>query len=260
MTNELIFALILAIVQGITEWLPISSSGHLVLFEHLLNYEGGLLFEVALHFGTLMAVFVYFGGDIVDIIRELLYGRFKSENGRLGLLIGVASIPAAVIGFLFLELFESIFRNLMINAIGFAITGLFLIIASLSFEKKEKKIPSYLDAFLIGIAQMIAIIPGISRAGATISSGLLLGLDAKSAAKFSFLMAIPVIFGANILVIGKETLPPELIWGTLVSFVIGLLMIHLMIKYILASRKNLRWFGIYALFLAFGIFAYLILE
>ena len=249
-------ALILAIVQGITEWLPISSSGHLVIFENLLNYESSLTFDVALHFGTLMAVFVYFGRDIIDILRDLLSFRFHSENGKTGLLLIVASIPASIIGFLFYDFFESVFNNLFVTALGFGITGLFLFIASLDFRKKEGKL-SYKESFLIGIAQAASILPGISRSGATISSGVLLGQDVKAAARFSFLMSIPVIFGANIFVIGNQKLPPEPIWATLVAFIVGLMTIHILFKFVLTSKKNLRWFAIYALALAFGLGIYL---
>src|SRR3989338_7685772 len=136
--SGLIQALILAVVQGITEWLPISSSGHLVIFEKILGYEGGLLFQVALHFGTLMAVFVYFGKDIVEIIRDVLSLRFKTENGRLGLLLIVGSIPVAIIGLLFFEFFERIFENFLIIAFGFGITALVLFIASIDLKQDRK--------------------------------------------------------------------------------------------------------------------------
>ncbi len=282
--SELISALVIAIVQGLTEWIPVSSSGHLVLFERLLGYRGGMMFDVALHFGTLMAVFVYFGSDIVDIVKDLLSGKFGSENGRLGLLIVVATIPAVIVGFLLRNIFEEVFASLGIVALGFGITGLFLLIASFSrgvsdrrahpptqnssgellLEERGKKLGgrvmeigekrfSYLDGFLVGCAQVFALFPGISRSGATISSGLLLGLDEKSAMKFSFLMSIPIIFGANILVIGNNTLPSSLVWATLVSFVVGLLTIHILYKWVLTSRRNLKWFAIYALLLAAGL-------
>ena len=277
MVNELFSALILAIVQGITEWLPISSSGHLVLFESLLNYNGGLAFGVALHFGTLMAVFVYFGRDITEIIKDVFTGRWNTEYGKMGVLIAVASIPAAIVGFLVKDVFESVLSNLGIVALGFGITGLFLFIASLDLThppnpKKTKLISKsnsvidnnemrklgYGKAFLVGIAQALSIVPGISRSGATISSGVLLGLGEKSAMKFAFLMSIPIIFGANIISIGNETLPSELIWATLVSFIVGLLFIHLVFKYLLVKRKNFRWFAVYCLLLAAGIGIYLL--
>ncbi len=255
--EDLVNSIILAIVQGITEWLPISSSGHLVLAQKILNYDASLLFDVALHFGTLMAVFVYFGKDIVDIIRDLCLFKFKSENGRTGVLLIIASIPAAIVGYIFQHLFERIFNSLLVIGFGFGITGLFLLIASLNFKKKKKEL-SFFDSFLIGIAQAISILPGISRSGATISSGILFGLNARAAARFSFLMSIPIIFGANILVIGNQRLPPNLIWATLVSFIVGLAIMHFLFKVVLTKKENLKWFGIYALLLALGIFSYLV--
>jgi len=253
--SDLVSALILAVVQGITEWVPVSSSGHLILFENLLNYSGGLAFNVALHFGTLMAVFVYFGKDITDIIRDVFTGKWNTEHGKMGLLLIVASIPAAIVGFLVKDFFGSVLSSLGVVALGFGITGLFLLITSLSFDSNNNKISEvrklgYGKAFLIGIAQALSIVPGISRSGATISSGVLLGLNEKNAMKFGFLMSIPVIFGANIISIGNETLPSDLIWATLVSFIVGLLFIHLVFKYILVKRRNFRWFAIYCLLLA----------
>ena len=272
--NELVSSILLAIVQGITEWLPVSSSGHLVLFEKILCFEGSLVFDVALHFGTLMAVFVYFGGDIIDIIRDLLSGKFSTESGRIGLLVIAATIPSVVVGFLLRDIFDSIFRGLGITAMGFAVTGVFLIISSLSSSgfgphvfsparppektlakssvslSKKKGGFGYGKALLVGVAQAFALFPGVSRSGATIGSGLLLGLSEKSAMKFSFLMSIPVVFGANLLVIGNNALPPNLIWASLVSFVIGLIVIHLLYGKVLTKRKNLAWFGVYALALA----------
>ena len=251
MVNEFFAALILAVIQGVTEWFPVSSSGHLVLFERILDYSGGLMFEVALHFGTLMAVFVYFGKEITDIFRDFFSGKWETESGRLGVLLIVASVPAAIVGFLIKDFFDS-FSSLGIVAFGFGITGLFLFITSSGFETKDKKL-NVKKSFLIGCAQALAIVPGISRSGATISSGILFGLNEKRAMTFAFLMSIPIIFGANILVIGNQTLPSELIWATLVSFVVGLFSIHLVFKYILINRKNFRWFGVYCLLLALGL-------
>lgn len=256
--SELLKAMLLAIVQGITEWLPVSSSGHLVLAEKFLNYKSSLTFEVALHFGTLMSVFVYFGKDITDIIQDILKLKFHTENARLGILILIATIPAAIIGFLFKNAFESIFSNLSIVALGFGITGLILLIASLPLTKQNNKLTKS-KALIIGTSQIISILPGISRSGTTTSTALLLGLKEQTALKFSFLMSIPIILGANILTIGNQTLPKELIWATLVSFLIGLLTLHLLYKYILTTKRNLRYFGLYALALAIFIGIFLIL-
>ena len=116
--GDLISALIIAVIQGLTEWIPVSSSGHLVLVENLLNYNGGLMFDVALHFGTLMAVFVYFGKDIVDIVEDFLKRNWGSDNVKLGWLLVVATIPAAIVGFLLKNVFEVAFGNLVIVDTG----------------------------------------------------------------------------------------------------------------------------------------------
>jgi len=257
--NDLVSALILAIIQGLTEWFPVSSSGHLVLFERILSYYGGLSFEVALHFGTLMAVFVYFGKDITDIIRDFFMGRWNTEHGKMAWLLIVASIPVAIVGFFVKDIFDTVLSNLSVVAFGFGITGLFLLIASLDFGKikvSETRKLGYGKAFLVGIAQALAIVPGISRSGATVSSGVLLGLKEKNAMKFAFILSIPVIFGANILAIGNQTLPTELIWASFVSFIVGLLSIHIVFKYFLVNKKNFRWFAVYCLLLALvlGVF------
>src|SRR3989344_5641937 len=124
MINEFIASLMLAAIQGITEWAPISSSGHLVLLQYFFGFSDlGIEFDVALHFGTLMAVFVYFGRDIVDIIKDLLKGKWGSEKGKLGLMIAVATVPTVAIGLLFRKVFEESFSSLGVVAVGFAITG-----------------------------------------------------------------------------------------------------------------------------------------
>lgn len=247
--SQLIEAVIIAIIQGITEWLPVSSSGHIIIAERLLGHNSSLIFQVALHFGTLMSVFVYFGREITDILQDLLRLKFNTENGKLGIFLIIATIPAALVGFFFKDVFESLFSDLTIVAIGFAITGLILIIASFPITKHNGRL-DLKKSLIIGTAQIFSIFSGISRSGTTISTGLILGLKEKTALKFSFLMSIPIIFGANILTIGNQTLPKELIWATFVSFIIGILMLHLFYKHILTARKNLRWFGIYALLLA----------
>ena len=258
MVNELIASLIIAIVQGITEWFPVSSSGHIVLFDKLLNFNGGLLFSVAVHFGTLMAVFVYFGKEITEIIKDLFSLKFKSENGKTGIFLIIGSIPAAIVGFFAADYFETVLTSLIIVALGFAITGMFLLIASIS---KRKIIGlRWYHALIIGAAQAFAIIPGISRSGATITAGILIGLQEKEAMKFAFLLSAPIIFGANIITIGNQTLPPTLIWATLVSFIVGLISIHLVFRYVLTKRKNFRWFAGYCLLLALIIGFWILLT
>lgn len=257
--NEFIASLVLAFVQGISEWFPISSSGHLVMFSYFLGFVNTIEFDVALHFGTLMAVFVYFGREITDIIEDIFRGSWKSENAKIGWMILVSAIPAAFAGYFLRSVFELAFGSIGIVAIGFGITSISLFIASLNLGKKRKDM-GYRDSFLIGIAQAFAIFPGVSRSGSTISTGLILGLNEEKAVKFSFLMSIPVIFGAGLLELGARKLDASYLLPTFVAFIVGLLTIHLLLKIVINSRKNLRWFALYCLALAIGLGIYLLLD
>jgi len=251
MVNEFIAAFIMAIVQAITEWVPVSSSGHLVLTSHLLKYNPGISFDLAVHFGTLIAVIIYFLKTIFAIIKDTLNLNFKTQNGKLGLYIIVATIPAAIIGILFRNFFENAFNSLTGVSIGFGITGILLLIGSLNFKrtKKNKEI-GFFRAFIIGCFQIISIFPGVSRSGTTISSGILFGLDEKTAMKFAFLISIPIILGASLFGINLNTINPEMCWATIISFVVGLGTIHIIFTKILVKKENLRIFAIYALLLS----------
>lgn len=256
--NDLIAMFILAVVQGIAEWLPISSSGHLILISHFLDYPLTLTFAIALHFGTLMAVFVYFGREISEILRDLLTCKFSSPSGKMGVMLLIASIPAGIVGYFFHGYIEQTLDNLVLLVLGLSITGVLLIIGGLEVGKKRGTPLSYKGALLLGAVEVFSLFRGISRSGSTISTGLFLGLTEKQAVMFSFLMSIPVVFGANILILGDRTLPPSYFWGALVSFIVGILTIHISLKYILTSRKNLRWIGLYVLLVALGLALYLI--
>lgn len=253
--NEVISSIILSIIQGITEWIPVSSSGHLEIFGRILDFNRALFFDVALHFGTLMAVFVYFGRDIVNIIRDLFGRKWKSDNGRMGIMLIISCIPIGIIGFLFFRFIEELSESLIFLAIGWAITSMFLSIGSLA-PVKQKKLGIY-GALLIGIAQVFSLFRGISRSGTTIVTGLWLGLNERDAIKFSYLLSIPIIFGANILTIGNQKLPGEMLWSTLVSFFVSLFFIHISFNYILNDRKNLKWLALYTLILGAGLIGYL---
>ncbi len=262
MVTELIGLFAIAIIQGMTEWLPISSSGHLVLFEKLLNLDNSLEFNVALHFGTLMAVLVYFFSDIFRIVKDIFLWNWESDDAKLGFLVVIATIPAGLVGYLLKDFFEIAFSSLWIVALGFAITGVFLFIASFQIDATEKNYSKfgYGKAFLVGIAQIFALFPGISRSGVTIGGGLLLGLNEKNALKFSFLMAIPIIFGSSILTFNSYRISFSLILAVLVSFFSGLLTIYFLSNKIFTSRKNLKWFGIYVLILALVLGVFLMLK
>ena len=241
--------LILALVQGILEWFPVSSSGHIYLFELLLGIQSGLDLEVALHFGTLMAVFVYFRKDIVNIARDLLHSKWKTSNSRLGFLIIIASIPAAIFGFLFRTYFE-ISSSFLILGFGWIVTSTALFIGAFSNTRLNNASSlSFSKALLVGFAQVISLVPGVSRSGMTISSGLLFGLKEKDALKFSYLLSIPAIIGANIVIFGNRTIPLDFLLPSLVCFLVGLTFINISFKYVLNNKKNLIWFGIYTLIL-----------
>lgn len=252
-------ALFLAVVQGITEWLPVSSSGHLVVSEFFIGEKVDLVFDVALHFGTLMAIFVYFGRDVVDIVRNVLSLNFKSQAGRMGLLLIIATIPGALIGYFFEKIFTGAFGSLIVVGLGFCVTSMFLFLASLDLGIVRKELKIF-DAFLIGLVQAFAILPGVSRSGTTLSCGIFLGLTPRAAARFSFLLAIPIIFGATLYEIGNQTLPSSLIWATILAFIIGLIVVHFMFKVVLTEKRHLRWFAGYALLLGLSLVVYSIFK
>ncbi|MEK6927595.1 MAG: undecaprenyl-diphosphate phosphatase [Nanoarchaeota archaeon] len=253
--NELFNMIILAIVQGLTEWLPISSSGHLVFVSQLLGFANNMEFDVAVHFGTLMAVFVYFGKDITDIVEAMLKGKWKSDKAQLGLMILLGSIPAGIIGILFKEYFEAAFTSLFVVALSFIITGMILSIASFDFFGR-KEIPGWKGALFVGLAQALAIMPGISRSGSTIAAGLISKLNMKSALRFSFLLAIPAVFGANIVALGNQTMSSDLLLPTFIAFFVGLATIHLIFRKLLTTYKSLRWFAGYAFLLGIILLFY----
>ena len=195
----------LAVVQGITEFLPISSSAHLALAPWLLGWEDqGLTFDIALHFGTLAAVLIYFFRDWVQIIAQGLGFSYRPnpelrQNPRLLWLIAVATVPVGVAGLLFKEYAESSWRNpLVIGAMLIAV-GVLMAVAE-RVGKRSKRIGriSFSDSMVIGAAQAVAIVPGTSRSGITITAGLFRGVDRESAARFSFLLSTPAIAGASV--------------------------------------------------------------
>lgn len=203
-------AVVLGAVQGLTEFVPISSSGHLVLVPNALDWgRPGLAFDVLLHTASLAALVAYFWSDLREIFRGLFSGERRSR--RLALLLVVGTVPAALAGVALGDYFEESFEDAEASAIQLVITGVILIVAELVFahnrdtrrRRGEGLRPmeriGYLDAGIIGTAQAISILPGISRSGATIGSGLALAIDRADAARFAFLLSIPALLGASIL-------------------------------------------------------------
>ncbi len=246
-------AIVLGIVQGLTEFLPVSSSGHLELGKALLDDqsmpEESLLFTVVLHFATALSTLVVFRKDIWDILKGLLQFKWNEET-QFSLKIIVSMLPAVIVGVLFEEQLEALFGgNVGFVGAMLIITAILLWLADKA-KDTEKKV-SYKNAFVIGIAQAIAMLPGISRSGATISTSVLLGNDKSKAARFSFLMVVPLIFGK----IAKDILSGDLSTDTanfttlglgfIAAFVAGLFACTWMIA--LVRKSKLSWFAIYCL-------------
>jgi len=197
---------------------------------------------VLLHIGTFFVIFIVFRQDITKILGALIHLNFKTENGKLALLIIVGSIPTATIGFVFKDLFESFFNNLLVVGAAFIITGCYLF---LSGRTKDDQAINYLDAILIGTAQGIAIIPGISRSGATITTALLRKLGKETAYKFSFLVSIPAVIGATIVTASEsknlvsDVGASNLLLGLIVTVFVGYVSIRLLRKIMLEGKFHL---------------------
>jgi undecaprenyl-diphosphatase len=246
---DLIQTIILGIIQGLTEWLPISSTGHLRLTEHFLGLEVPILFDVLLHVGTLMVTLLFFRKDIKNILAALGRWDFKTENGKLIPLIIVGTVPTALIGVIFGNAIEAFFSNLLPIAGAFIICGIVLYSSKIGSERKESI--SYLEALVIGTAQGIAIIPGISRSGLTIAVALLLGAKREKAFRFSFLLSVPAIIGALGLTLYEqhEALAlvgagwTEILVGVAVSMVVGYFALNLLRK--IVAHKKFYFFAFY---------------
>ena len=244
-------AIILGIIQGLTEFLPVSSSGHLELGKAILGDESlpeeSLLFTVVVHFATALSTVVIFRKDIVEIFKGLFQFKWNAEF-QFSIKIILSMMPAAVIGVLFNDQIEALFSQELILVGGMLlVTGVLLFLADRA--KQTDKPVSYINAFIIGISQAIAILPGISRSGATISTSVLLGIDRERAARFSFLMVIPLIFGkmakdlmeGGIATAQADAIP--LIAGALAAFIAGLFACTWMIA--LVKKSQLKYFSYY---------------
>lgn len=232
--------LILAVVQGLTEWLPVSSSGHLVITQEILGLNLPLIFDVMLHVGTLIVVLTVFRKDIIRIIKDLLKREFHTEDGKLALYLVVGSVPIAVIGLVFREIIESLFSNLLAVGVALVITGCILFISE---KRPGNKKLGILDSILIGVAQGMAVIPGISRSGATVSTGLLRKIDKARAFRFSFLLFVPAVIGATVLesrdlVVGNIDAIPLFV-GTIISMAVGYVSLKLLQKIVMNEKFHL---------------------
>ena len=236
---------ILGILQGITEFLPVSSSGHLVIVQYMLGIESpGNTLEILFHIGTLFSVIFVFYKDIKLIVMSLN----KKPSQVLVMHIITATVPAVIIGLTFKDYINSVFSSIVPVGYALLFTGAVLIL-SINFKNKNKSL-SYLYSILIGLSQAMAIIPGISRSGTTISISMLLGIPPKEAARFSFLLSIPVIVGAGLLgfieLQSNDSFTIEvIIVAILTSFAVGTLSLKMLLKILEIGRFH--FFGIYCL-------------
>jgi len=257
---EIFHAFVLGLVQGFGEFLPISSSAHLIITPWLFHWpDPGLAFDVALHWGTLLAVVVYFWQDIWLIIKGFFSSLSKTSRDiqnniyqKLAWLLIIASVPGAIIGKLFESQAEHAFRNPLLIAVTLSVMGIVLYIADRVGQKtRNLGHIKWTQALVLGLAQAVAVIPGVSRSGATITAGLFQGFKREDAAKFSFLMSIPIIFGAGLLEVpdlARAGGHAALAVGFVSAAVFGFISIKFIMQYI--SHRSFAIFTWYRLALA----------
>jgi undecaprenyl-diphosphatase len=244
-------AIVLGAVQGLAEFLPISSSAHLILVPWLLKWQDpGLAFDVALHLGTLLALLIYYRDEWIAMARSVAGG--QSAERRLLQLLIVASVPGAIIGLAFEKQAETTFRSPLLIAIAMAVLAVLLwLFDKLSPQKRTMGEMTYWDALVIGFSQALAIIPGVSRSGATITMARAVGVERGDSANFSFLMATPIIAGAG-LVEARKLIHEGLDWSVGLGFisaaVFGLVAIAFLIRYV--RTRNYVVFAVYRLLVA----------
>lgn len=262
---NLLHALVLGALQGFTEVLPISSSAHLILVPWLLKWpESGLTFDVALHLGTFLALAAYFRRDIVELIFNafdaLLSRSLNTPARRLPFLIIAATVPAAIVGKLFEHKFEEIFRsNPLLIAIFLIVFGLILgLVDMLGRKRRILDEISSSNAMVIGLLQCLALIPGVSRSGITISAGLMLGFTRETAARFSFLMSLPIVAGAALLKtvdIFKHGIPAgegmAMLVGIIASAITGYISVAFLLRFV--QKRSLAPFVWYRVLVGSGL-------
>jgi undecaprenyl-diphosphatase len=257
----------LPLIQGLTEFLPVSSSGHLALFPHIFNVpDQGQRMDIALHVGTLAAILVYYWRDVWKIGFAVIQGPYSQDrqSQKLGLCIAFATIPAVIVGYGLHHFFPDGIRDVRVITATTIIFGLLMGLADILAPKtKTLKDIGWRNAFLIGCAQSVALVPGVSRSGVTITLARALGFEIKDAARFSFLLGIPAMVGAALLSLKDMLQSTEAIaWSEMgmavgLSFLSGLAAIYIMMRWV--SQWGLVPFAIYRMILGGFLFVYFIL-
>ncbi|KOY51450.1 undecaprenyl-diphosphate phosphatase [Polaribacter dokdonensis] len=259
---DILEAIVLGVIQGLTEFLPVSSSGHLELAKAILGDtsvpEESLTFTVVLHFATALSTLVIFRKEVAEILKGLFQFKWNDQT-KFSLKIIISMLPAVVVGLLFEEQLEAFFGGkILLVGVMLLVTAILLLLADKA--KNTDKEVSFTNSVIIGISQAIAMLPGISRSGATISTSVLLGIDRTKAARFSFLMVVPLIFGK----IGKDVLSGDLnfqssemlpiIAGFIAAFLAGILACKWMIA--LVKKSKLSYFSLYCAIVGFIAIGY----
>lgn len=263
----IIQSIVLGIVQGVGEFLPISSSAHLILVPYLFGWEeSSMAFDIALHFGTLLAVLVIYFGNwwklFVGAIKNFGHEK-KNKEGKMFWYLVVATIPAALVGFLLDDIIENFFRGqIWLIALFLALMGVFIYAgdrwASRHYKGREVSFEDITlkQAFLVGCSQAFAVFPGFSRSGTTILAGRLMGISKEAITKFTFLLSVPIISGAAVLKVGELEFTTEVIIGIVTSFVVGVISIKFLLRYI--KNHDFSIFAFYRVAIAIIIYIKLI--
>ncbi len=242
--------MILGLVQGLTEFLPVSSSGHLVIFRELLGAEApsDLVFEITVHVATALATIVVFRKQILDLLQGLFKFKYNQQTDFIAKLV-VSMIPVAIVGFFFKDKVEELFSSLLVVGCALMVTALLLFLSDRVKARKEGKEITFGQALVMGLGQAVAVIPGLSRSGTTISAGLLSGASRNKVAEFSFLMVLVPILGEAFLdLVGGDLAASSisiapLLLGFLAAFFSGLFACKAMIA--LVKKAGLKWFALY---------------
>lgn len=267
--NEVLQALILGIVQGLTELLPISSSAHLNLIPIIFNWNVPESFDVALHFGTLLAIGIFFFKDWIELIIGGFKKVFKKEDstqGRMFWYIVAATIPGGIIGFILDKYAEDFLTKPLIIAIALIVMGIILYLVDKNAKSEtEYENMTFKQTFLIGLSQALAFIPGVSRSGITMTTGRLMGVKRESTAKYSFMLSAPIVLAATVFKLGdfieyftiaSTTGIIAFILGVLVSFVVGIIVIKFLLNYL--KKGSFKIFAIYRVIIGLLVIAWLI--
>lgn len=258
---EIYQSIILGIVQGLTELLPISSSAHLFLIPWFFQWNIPESFDVALHFGTLLAIGLFFFKDWIELIKggyNLVVRKEKTSEGKMFWYIVIATIPGGIIGFVLDKYAEEILTAPIIIAIALIVMGIILYLV----DKYAKKEVEYKDmtlkqTFLIGLSQALAFIPGVSRSGITMTTGRILQVKREAVAKYSFMLSAPIVLAATIFKMGEFVFDVPFFIGIFFSFVVGILVIKFLLAYL--KKGSFKIFAIYRVFIGMAVLAYALL-